>query len=91
VFQTSTQAHLLQVSPLEYHGRLQSLVTLGFSGYDAERQGRHREAAEVLAIPEPYVQAGLLPVARLSGPNRFSPAPREPLASVIAYDRFSSK
>lgn len=33
LFQTSTQSRLLQVSPLEYHGRLQSLVVLGFSGF----------------------------------------------------------
>jgi MFS family permease len=33
VFQTTTQALLLHVSALEYHGRLQSLVILGFSGF----------------------------------------------------------
>lgn len=33
VFQTSTQALLLRMSALEYHGRLQSLVVLGFSGF----------------------------------------------------------
>ena len=33
VFQTTTQALLLRVSALEYHGRLQSLVILGFSGF----------------------------------------------------------
>lgn len=33
IFQTTTQALLLQVSALEYHGRLQSLVILGFSGF----------------------------------------------------------
>jgi hypothetical protein len=33
IFQTTTQALLLRVSALEYHGRLQSLVILGFSGF----------------------------------------------------------
>jgi MFS family permease len=33
MFQTSTQALLLRISPLEYHGRLQSMVILGFSGF----------------------------------------------------------
>jgi MFS family permease len=33
VFQTSTQALMLRISPLEYHGRLQSVVILGFSGF----------------------------------------------------------
>ena len=33
VFQTTTQALLLHVSALEYHGRLQSMVILGFSGF----------------------------------------------------------
>jgi MFS family permease len=33
VFQTSTQALMLRMSALEYHGRLQSLVILGFSGF----------------------------------------------------------
>lgn len=33
VFQTSTQALMLRTSALEYHGRLQSMVILGFSGF----------------------------------------------------------
>jgi hypothetical protein len=33
VFQTSTQALMLRLSPIEYHGRLQSMVILGFSGF----------------------------------------------------------
>lgn len=33
VFQTSTQSLMLRLSALEYHGRLQSLVILGFSGF----------------------------------------------------------
>lgn len=33
LFQTSTQALLLGISALEYHGRLQSMVVLGFSGF----------------------------------------------------------
>ena len=33
MFQTSTQALMLRLSPLEYHGRLQSIVILGFSGF----------------------------------------------------------
>jgi len=33
VFQTTTQSLLLSLSDIEYHGRLQSLVVLGFSGF----------------------------------------------------------
>jgi MFS family permease len=33
VFQTSTQAQMLRISAPEYHGRLQSMVILGFSGF----------------------------------------------------------
>jgi predicted MFS family arabinose efflux permease len=33
IFQTSSQAVMLRLSPLEYHGRLQSMVILGFSGF----------------------------------------------------------
>jgi predicted MFS family arabinose efflux permease len=33
VFQTSTQALMLRLAPLEYHGRLQSMVILGVSGF----------------------------------------------------------
>lgn len=33
VFQTASQALMLQMSAFEYHGRLQSFVVLGFSGF----------------------------------------------------------
>ncbi len=33
LFQTSTQALMLRISAIEYHGRLQSTVILGFSGF----------------------------------------------------------
>jgi MFS family permease len=33
IFQTSSQAMMLRISALEYHGRLQSMVILGFSGF----------------------------------------------------------
>jgi len=33
VFQTSTQTQMMRISALEYHGRLQSMVILGFSGF----------------------------------------------------------
>lgn len=33
VFQTSTQSLMLAMSDIEYHGRLQSMVVLGFSGF----------------------------------------------------------
>ncbi len=33
MFQTTTQSLMLRLSPIEYHGRLQSLVILGFSGF----------------------------------------------------------
>jgi len=33
VFQTTTQSLMLKLSDLEYHGRLQSMVVLGFSGF----------------------------------------------------------
>jgi len=33
VFQTTTQSLMLSLSDLEYHGRMQSMVVLGFSGF----------------------------------------------------------
>jgi hypothetical protein len=33
VFQTSTQALMLTLSDFQYHGRMQSMVVLGFSGF----------------------------------------------------------
>ncbi len=33
VFQTSTQALMLSLSDFQYHGRMQSMVVLGFSGF----------------------------------------------------------
>lgn len=33
MFQTTTQSLMLRLSPIEYHGRLQSMVILGFSGF----------------------------------------------------------
>jgi MFS family permease len=33
IFQTSTQAQMLSLSDFQYHGRMQSMVVLGFSGF----------------------------------------------------------
>jgi MFS family permease len=33
VFQTTTQSQMLALSDIEYHGRMQSMVVLGFSGF----------------------------------------------------------
>ena len=33
VFQTTTQAQMLALSDVDYHGRMQSMVVLGFSGF----------------------------------------------------------
>lgn len=49
---------------------------------------RHAQAAELLGIPPEYAQACLLPVARLTGDNTFTPAARKPLHSVMSRDRF---
>lgn len=49
---------------------------------------RHAQAAELLGIPPGYAQACLLPVARLTGDNAFTPAARKPLRSVMSRDRF---
>jgi nitroreductase len=49
---------------------------------------RHAQAAELLGIPPEYAQACLLPVARLAGDNKFTPAARKPLRSVMSRDRF---
>jgi nitroreductase len=65
---------------LRYRGYGSCLTTLHLM--------RHAQAAELLGIPAGYVQACLLPVARLSADNRFSPAPRKPLESVMSRDRF---
>jgi nitroreductase len=49
---------------------------------------RHAQAAGLLGIPAGYTQACLLPVARMLGENKFRPAPRKPLQSVMSRDRF---
>jgi hypothetical protein len=33
VFQTTTQSLMLSLSDVDYHGRMQSMVVLGFSGF----------------------------------------------------------
>ena len=33
MFQTTTQSLMLTLSDIEYHGRMQSMVVLGFSGF----------------------------------------------------------
>ena len=33
VFQTTTQSLMLTLSDIDYHGRMQSMVVLGFSGF----------------------------------------------------------
>ena len=33
MFQTTTQSLMLALSDIEYHGRMQSMVVLGFSGF----------------------------------------------------------
>jgi nitroreductase len=49
----------------------------------------HEDAvAELLQIPEGYVQGCLLPVARLRAGRRFRPARRRPLDEVVAVDRW---
>ncbi len=47
---------------------------------------REREIAELLGIPDTYVQGCLLPVARLRRGHVFRPAPRRPLDEVIAVN-----
>ncbi|SOX55591.1 nitroreductase [Mycobacterium ahvazicum] len=44
------------------------------------------EVSELLGIPPTFVQGALLPVGRLRAGQTFSPAPRRPLAEVIAVD-----
>jgi nitroreductase len=65
---------------LRYRGYGSCLTTLHLM--------RHAQAAELLGIPAGYAQACLLPVARLAGDNKFGPAPRNPLESVMSRDRF---
>ena len=49
---------------------------------------REREAAQLLGIPfDEVMQAGLIPVAYTKG-ARFRPAPREPLQSMVHWDRW---
>ena len=33
MFQTTTQSQMLALSDIDYHGRMQSMVVLGFSGF----------------------------------------------------------
>lgn len=47
---------------------------------------REREIAELLGIPEAFVQGCLLPVARLRRGHVFRPAPRRQLDEVIAVN-----
>ncbi|MFJ2031145.1 nitroreductase family protein [Streptosporangium sp. NPDC087985] len=46
-----------------------------------------KEVADILSLPEDVFQAALIPVAYYTG-DGFRPAPREPLASVLHYDRW---
>jgi nitroreductase len=50
---------------------------------------RETAVAELLGIPDAYVQACLLPVARLKPGTHFRPAPRKPLHEVIAFDHWN--
>jgi nitroreductase len=47
---------------------------------------REREVAQLLGIPEGYVQGCLLPVGRLRARYRFRPARRRPIDEVVALD-----
>ena len=47
-----------------------------------------REIAELLGIPDGYVQGCLLPVGRLRPGKTFQPAPRRPIEEVVSVDRF---
>jgi nitroreductase len=50
----------------------------------------HEDAvAQLLKIPDGYVQGCLLPVARLRAGHTFRPARRRPLNEVVAVDRWS--
>jgi nitroreductase len=50
----------------------------------------HEDAvAQLLEIPEGYVQGCLLPVARLRAGHTFRPARRRPLNEVVTVDRWS--
>jgi nitroreductase len=53
----------------------------------------HREqaVAELLAIPESYMQGCLLPVARIRNGREFSPAPRRPIDEVIGINGWESR
>jgi nitroreductase len=47
---------------------------------------RETEVGSLLGIPSSYVQACLLPVARLRAGTRFRPAARKPVDDVVALD-----
>jgi nitroreductase len=49
---------------------------------------REKEMAELLGIPDTYVQGCLLPVGRLRPGQTFTPAPRRPIEEVAVVDRF---
>ncbi len=46
-----------------------------------------KEIAELLGIPDDVRQGVLLPTAYFTG-ETFKPAPRDPLSSVVHYDRW---
>jgi nitroreductase len=47
---------------------------------------RDGDVGELLGIPGSFVQAGLLPVARLLPGTRFGPAPRRPVEELVTVD-----
>jgi nitroreductase len=50
-----------------------------------------RTVAELLGIPDAYVQGCLLPVARLREGATFRPAPRRPITDVVAVDSWEGQ
>lgn len=65
VFQTSTQALMLRLSAIEYHGRLQSFVILGFSGFGLAALP-FGLAADALSLRTVMVAMGVVVVAMTS-------------------------
>jgi nitroreductase len=49
---------------------------------------REQEVADLLGIPDGFVQTCLLPVGRLRAGQTFRPAPRRPVEEVASLDSF---
>ncbi|ULE33130.1 nitroreductase family protein [Mycobacterium sp. IDR2000157661] len=69
-----------------------ALHTRGYGTCITTLHLHHEKAvADLLGIPEEFVQGCLLPVARIRGGRRFVPAPRRPIEEVIGINGWENR